>query len=236
MPPSSSNYTINHLSNRDESSMSPSSSTLTDSLSIPKTRLEARDVIISSLIQILEQPLAMLRDGTVGDEQMSAESHLIPGSSFGKHLRHVHDHYRVLLDAVDSSASSIHGEALPLDYDKRVRAPPLERSAKRALKEFEDTQKRIKSLFGDEALPISHSWERSLDRKVLLTATTPEELEVGSTLGREMWFVCLHAIHHFALARVILVHELRLSIEDEFGVAPSTLLFREWNKASQPKL
>lgn len=28
-----------------------------------------------------------------------------------------------------------------------------------------------------------------------------------------MWFVCLHAIHHFALARVILVHELGLIIE-----------------------
>ena len=51
-----------------------------------------------------------------------------------------------------------------------------------------------------------------------------------------MWFVCLHAIHHFALARVILVHELGLKIDDNFGVAPSTLLFREWNKAAQSKL
>ena len=51
------------------------------------TRLEARDAIISSLIQILEQPLGMIRNGTVGDKQMAAESQLIPGSSFGKHLR-----------------------------------------------------------------------------------------------------------------------------------------------------
>lgn len=50
-------------------------------------RDEARQAIVSSLVQILEQPLGMLRDGTIGDAQMAAESRLIPGSSLGKHLR-----------------------------------------------------------------------------------------------------------------------------------------------------
>lgn len=46
-----------------------------------------------------------------------------------------------------------------------------------------------------------------------------------------MWFVCLHAIHHYALARVILVHELGLHIDNNFGVAPSTIVFRMWGRA-----
>lgn len=51
----------------------------------------------------------------------------------------------------------------------------------------------------------------------------------------QMWFVCLHAIHHYALARVILVHELGLQINDSFGVAPSTLVMRLWRQASQER-
>lgn len=85
MPPSSSNYTLNHVPTGERDGAAASSST--DALLMPKTRLEARDAIVSSLIQILEQPLGMLRSGTVRDEQMAAESKLIPGSSFGKHLR-----------------------------------------------------------------------------------------------------------------------------------------------------
>lgn len=85
MAPSSSNYTISHYPTAEKAGESSRSAQFV--LSAPKTRLEARDAIVSSLAQILEQPLGMLRDGTVGDRQMAAESQLIPGSSFGKHLR-----------------------------------------------------------------------------------------------------------------------------------------------------
>lgn len=98
----------------------------------------------------------------------------------------VHDHYRVLLDAVSSSSSSGSGEPLSLDYDKRRRAPPLETSAKTALSEFEYTQQRIRELFGEESGSAGNSTNRSLDKDVKLSATTPSEVEVGSTLGREV--------------------------------------------------
>lgn len=68
----------------------------------------------------------------------------------------------------------------------------------------------------------------------MLRATTPILQEFHSTLGREVWFIALHSIHHFALARVIL-NELGVkeNISKEFGVAPSTLVFREWSKAQK---
>ncbi|PWN31844.1 uncharacterized protein FA14DRAFT_127674 [Meira miltonrushii] len=197
------------------------------------SREEARQTIVASLVQILDQPLAMLRDGTVGDQQMRAESRLIPGSTLGKHLRHVHDHYRVLLDSIESSSKRNDGgdEGIDLDYDKRTRVVPLETSAKSALQEFESTIDRIQRIFnrkqGQDA-----SWDVHLDRHVRLSATTPAEIELSSSLGRELWFVCLHAIHHYALARVILVHELGLQINDSFGVAPSTMVMRLWRQAS----
>ena len=54
--------------------------------------------------------------------------------------------------------------------------------------------------------------------------------------GREVWHVALHSIHHFALARVIL-NELGVggSVGKEFGVAPSTLAFRQWARQSGVK-
>lgn len=53
-----------------------------------------------------------------------------------------------------------------------------------------------------------------------------------SSVGREAWFVALHSIHHFALARVIL-GELGVKVKDTFGLAPSTAVFREWGRKQQ---
>lgn len=52
------------------------------------------------------------------------------------------------------------------------------------------------------------------------------------TVPLQLWFVALHAIHHFSLLRVIASGELGLKLSDDFGVAPSTLAFREAAKAS----
>ena len=43
--------------------------------------------------------------------------------------------------------------------------------------------------------------------------------------------VCLHAIHHLALMRPILSGELGLDVGSDFGVAPSTIVHREWSKS-----
>lgn len=74
------------------------------------------------------------------------------------------------------------GSPIAVDYDKRMRVVPLETNARVALKEFEDTQKRIDSLLGNSA----DIWETDLDRHVTLNATTPTEVSLGSTLGREV--------------------------------------------------
>lgn len=48
---------------------------------------EAQDAMLHCALQILEQPLTLLRSGIVGDAQMQRESSLIPGSTVGRHLR-----------------------------------------------------------------------------------------------------------------------------------------------------
>lgn len=51
------------------------------------SRDEAQDAIRSCAMQILEQPLELLRSGVVGDKELSAVSRSVSGSTVGKHLR-----------------------------------------------------------------------------------------------------------------------------------------------------
>ena len=43
---------------------------------------------------------------------------------------------------------------------------------------------------------------------VELIAVTPTKQVMQSSVDRELWFCCLHAIHHFSMLRTIAVHEL----------------------------
>lgn len=94
----------------------------------------------------------------------------------------------------------------------------------------------------------------SLDHPLRLSALTPIKQDLSSSFGREvhglevcqahpltflfiqLWFVALHAIHHFSLLRVIACGELHLAVPDNFGVAPSTLAFRQVAKDTRGKL
>ncbi|PWN25134.1 hypothetical protein BDZ90DRAFT_209383, partial [Jaminaea rosea] len=191
------------------------------------TPSEAEESMISCALQILAQAIELLRSSAIGDEELSTPSQGASGATVGKHLRHVLDHYRLLLDSVEAAPNG--GQPF-IDYDRRVRSVPIETSVQSALQEFEYTQRRIRSVL---ATPADGSVTPTMERVVTLQATTPIIQEFKSTIGREVWHVALHSIHHFALARVIL-NELGLgdAVGKEFGVAPSTLALRQWARES----
>lgn len=195
------------------------------------TWAEAEENVFSCTAQIMNQAADILRSGAINDESYTFESRIMAGSTPGKHFRHVLDHLRILLDAIEDwqshSASSSYS-ILRVDYDSRIasKLPHIETSASASLREFERTTKRLSQLF-------TGSRGNLYNQPLRLCATTPFVVEMDSTVGRELWFCGLHAIHHYALARVILVKELGLKgVDDQFGVAPSTLVHREWRKES----
>ncbi|GAA5898849.1 hypothetical protein JCM6882_004013 [Rhodosporidiobolus microsporus] len=199
----------------------------------------------------LSQALELLREVVVTDELLSRTSELSKGASVGKHLRHLADHYKALFDALEaaqspadepspsSSSSTPPPPTLPplhLNYDNRSRNVSAEHSHSAAVSQFEDLQRRLARLTdegkggGGAAAP---------EREVRLEAVTPVKVEVRSTFARELWFASFHAVHHFALIRVIVCGELHLTVPEDFGVAPSTLKHREDSEAavsSPPKL
>ncbi|WWC64121.1 uncharacterized protein I303_106729 [Kwoniella dejecticola CBS 10117] len=68
-----------------------------------------------------------------------------------------------------------------------------------------------------------------MDGTIDVVAITPTKQVMGSTIGRELWYCSLHAIHHFSMLRTIAVHEHGIELPVEFGTAPSTLLYRGLN-------
>ncbi|EPQ25640.1 uncharacterized protein PFL1_06777 [Pseudozyma flocculosa PF-1] len=191
---------------------------------------DAASGLVSSSLQILHQPISILQARQVSQQTLQYESEIVTGSTPGKHLRHVHDHFRILAESLENHVSTPHtpqssrDTPIELDYDLRSsrRLPSLETSTSTCLDEFKDVHARLSNLLTAHPTLLAHP--------VNLCATTPDIVETRTTVGRELWFCALHAIHHYALARVILEKECGCTLDPEFGVAPSTLVHREWKR------
>ncbi|KAG0232860.1 hypothetical protein BGW42_007869 [Actinomortierella wolfii] len=145
--------------------------------------------------------------------------------TIGKHVRHLADHYRLLLGTYPGSAENSVGKEWRVDYDKRSRDVPMETDITVAIKVLKGLQDLLHEF--DPSNTESKMTNRpSLDHPISLMATIDPAyapVPFHSTLGRELWFCALHAVHHFAMVKVICgefgMHDLAAG----FGVAPSTL-------------
>ncbi|GJJ09452.1 hypothetical protein Clacol_003675 [Clathrus columnatus] len=193
---------------------------------------------LHSLIQvsqtILHQAIQVCNSLT-SDDQLIYESKSIPGSTIGKHLRHARDHFELLIDALNSPPPCI------FSYDARVRNTPMETSIAAACQAFSSTISRLESLLlsCDEGVEkgkgfITVKGRRiDIDEPMTLNAVTPTMQALQTSFGRELWFSGLHAVHHWSIIRAI-ASEMsyikilkNIKIDGSFGIAPSTILYRE---------
>ncbi|BGP18927.1 hypothetical protein JCM10213_005487 [Rhodosporidiobolus nylandii] len=208
---------------------------------------EPVEVLAAVARHFLSQALALLQETATSDELLSHPSKLSPGSTVGKHLRHLADHYAALFQAVEGataasgasptspshpSSSRANESPLRLSYDNRARNVAAETSHAAAVRQFEDLQERLERLVG--GAKADGRGRIGAEREIRLEAVTPVKVEVGTTFARELWFASFHAVHHFALIRVIACGELGLTVPDDFGVAPSTLKHRESEASASP--
>lgn len=129
----------------------------------------------------------------------------------GPHVRHVLEHYRCLLAGLRGGV---------VDYDTRPRDPRLEQDRRLALAELRGLAAGLAALEPPEL--EQDLWMRS---RAGALAEQDNGL-VSSSPQRELHFVLLHAVHHWAL----LAAELRLRglpVSPEVGTAPATLGFQQ---------
>lgn len=136
--------------------------------------------------------------------------------AIGPHVRHVLDHYAAFFAGFGGTT---------IDYDARQRNRQVEIDREAAQIGLVDASGRLADL--DRAaleLPIS---VRSNG------GGRPDDFS-RSTLRRELQFLLSHTVHHWALVRSILTRS-GIEVADTFGVAPSTLRYREEQVACAPQ-
>ncbi|MFO1052686.1 MAG: hypothetical protein U1F36_10775 [Planctomycetota bacterium] len=146
------------------------------------------------------------------DDDFRAPSELFGGGSIGQHLRHALDHFEQFVRGVPEGC---------IDYDDRVRGRPEENCRATCVARADGLAARL-----DGAVD-----GRSAQTTVLVKTACSVDGAIeahASTLGRELQFLVSHTVHHFAIVAAI-ARARGLTVDPDFGVAPSTLRYRAGN-------
>ena len=163
--------------------------------------------IIAATKDVLEQGLALLANIDPGPYRTRVDEPF--GASIGGHYRHVLDHFLCVGSGLSAGR---------IDYDHRTRDRELENS--RACAEHM-TLMLIRS-FGEIS---SEELNKPCEVKYSIgySQNSPEEMQ--TTLARELAYCVSHAVHHFAIIKLLCFH-WSVTVPEELGVAPSTLRHR----------
>ena len=152
----------------------------------------------------------------VSDEVYARRLEGTLAASLGAHYRHVLDHFLCLAEGIRAGR---------VNYDQRRRNPQLENSVTCA--------RLVTEGLIDELGSLSHE---ILQRECTVTYSVAygesQEEAVSSNLAREVMFCVGHAIHHYAILR-LLCAGVGVKLPYEFGIAPSTLKHLEAEAAER---
>jgi len=167
-----------------------------------------RSALISAAKDVLRQGLALL-DNIDADRYLRKEDGPW-GSSIGAHYRHVLDHFLCLIEGLRDAQ---------INYDHRSRNRELEASIEVARAATHDLIDAIRAIPADvlrQECEVVYSVGYG-DKSVQT---------VRSRVARELMFCVGHAIHHYAIMK-LLCSVRAVALPYEFGIAPSTLKYQE---------
>ena len=135
---------------------------------------------------------------------------ILSGSTIGQHTRHIIEFYNCLLEQSRTSTIPV------INYANRRRDYQIESQPDHALACVETISRQLRDL--DPAMVCKlNCAEHGMD-----------ELVVESTISRELIYNIEHTIHHLAIVKIALKTALpSLALPEHFGVAPSTIRYRQ---------
>lgn len=125
-------------------------------------------------LTLLDQCSDLLQKLDGDSSKMTYETAALPGSTIGKHLRHLTDHFALLCSSTQQCMSDPETQ---LSYDTRIRNGPAEVDAAAA----EQGLAQLKATLRECA---ERQW--TSDQPVKLHAVTPFEVTTKSSVGREV--------------------------------------------------
>lgn len=135
------------------------------------------------------------------DRQYTTPSSHVFAATIGQHTRHIIELFQCLLAGYNTGI---------VNYDKRKRDNAIETDRMLAIKYMADI------VAGIEQPDVDISLESSALSEV-----------IRSNFYRELLYNLEHTIHHMALIRVAINQLTDIVVPDSFGVAPSTIQYRE---------
>ncbi len=144
------------------------------------------------------------------DDQYASDLELFSGSTIGKHIRHIYDFYNIIVHANTN---------ISLDYSNRVRDPLMEVSSSHARHAFHALNARL--LLIDPHARIEVCTDFDIDENDC-------QVQVESTIGRELMYAYDHAVHHLAIVKMgIRTAFPEVEVPKTLGVASSTQNFHK---------
>lgn len=157
-------------------------------------------MLVTSVQNNLQEILELLHQIT--DEQFSLKHVELSNASIGEHTRHIIELYECLINNYQNGK---------INYDLRERNLQIQTQTKEAIKSIEDLineiNKENKTLFIEQG-------------------TCESILSIESNYFRELLYNLEHSIHHQALIKVGLLKFPTIQINENFGVARSTIEYR----------
>lgn len=180
----------------------------------PATEAEAAEALVLCASQVLERAQKLLP--LIPPDALAHHSRLLPGSTIGKHLRHVLVPYMQVTEAALADGRVV-------DYDTSAGPRRLE-SDPDALSE---ALRRVQS--------ATLALAPHLNKHIRVHATTPIPQTLPSTIARELWFCALHALHHYTTIRTILTSELHVEgVDPDLDFNPATIRRRDEHRDRCP--
>lgn len=163
----------------------------------PELVAAAQDVLLQGLDLLFQ---------LASDRKYSQVARAPFSASIGGHYRHVLEHFHCLIEGQPAGT---------VNYDARRRNPRIENEVTFA------------SIATCDVLRALKKWsEETLERKCTTVSSVAYRSDsaalIDSNIGRELAYCIGHAIHHYAIIRLI-CNEVGVEVPKEFGYAPSTL-------------
>ncbi|GAA4758088.1 MULTISPECIES: DinB family protein [Flavobacterium] len=153
----------------------------------------------------IKNSLIELKDvlNQLNNETFSAPILSLSNATIGEHTRHIIELYQAVLTAYHTGV---------LNYDDRERNKTIQENKNIALITIDNIIKNVEK--EDKKLTMKHCISNSVTL-------------IETNYFREILYNLEHCIHHQALIKVGLLSFNNITINETFGVAPSTLEFRK---------
>jgi len=157
-------------------------------------------MLIQAIHHSLDELIALLAQ--LSDEEYTNRCSELSNATIGEHTRHIIEMFQCLEDHYDSGL---------VNYDNRGRNILIQTSTGFASQKMTE----IKTNLGrpDKIIRL----QQFIDGN---------EINIESNYTRELLYNLEHCIHHQALIKVALLQCAHISIDDNFGVARSTIEYR----------